>query len=158
MQRVILQQISVMERSRSLSRDEENELLRSNKKVKDSHHASEDACPDRTGTPTNLPKLSFRDKLVEEIPGAYYQAFDFSDYMDAESDFDEEVEELREGFALVSLSKEKKQRIRAPWSKALIVKVFGKIVGYKFLHSRLMNLWKPSGRVDMVDRDRKSVV
>lgn len=71
--------------------------------------------------------------------------------MDAESNSDEEVEELREGFASVSLSKETKQCIRAPWSKAIIVKVFGRIVGYKFLHSRLMNLWKPSGRVDMVD-------
>lgn len=71
--------------------------------------------------------------------------------MDAESNSDEEVEELREGFASVSLSKETKQCIRAPWSKAIIVKVFSRIVGYKFLHSRLMNLWKPFGRVDMVD-------
>ena len=74
--------------------------------------------------------------------------------MDAESNSDEEVEEVREGLALVSLSKETKQRIRAPWSKVLIVKVFGRTVGYKFLHSRLMNLWKPSGRVDMVDLGR----
>jgi len=71
--------------------------------------------------------------------------------MDAELDSNEEVEELSEGFALVSLSKETKQRIRAPCSKALIMKVFGRTVGYKFLHSRLMNLWKPSGRVHMVD-------
>lgn len=71
--------------------------------------------------------------------------------MDAKSNSDEEVEELREGFASVSLSKETKQCIRAPWSKAIIVKVFSRIVGYKFLHSRLMNLWKPFGRVDMVD-------
>ena len=136
---------------RSLSHDEENKLLWSNKKVKDSHHASEDACLDQAGTLANLPKLSFRDKPVGEILGAYSQAFDFSDYMDAELDSNEEVEELSEDFASVSLSKETKQRIRALWSKALIVKVFGRIVGYKFLHSRLMNLWKPSGRVDMVD-------
>lgn len=143
----------VSERSRPLSRDEESELLRSNKKVKDSHH-SEDAGPDRVRTDANPPKSSFRDKLVGEIPGAFSQAFDFSDYMDAESDSDGEVEELTEGLVSVSLSKETKQRIRAPWSKALIVKVFGRTVGFNFLHSRLMTLWKPSGRVDMVDLGR----
>lgn len=144
----------VSERSRPLSRDEESELLRSNKKVKDSHHVSEDAGPDRVRTAANPPKSSFRDKLVGEIAGTFSQAFDFSDYMDAESDSDGEVEELREGLVSVSLSKETKQRIRAPWSKALIVKVFGRTVGFNFLHSRLMTLWKPSGRVDMVDLGR----
>ena len=49
--------------------------------------------------------------------------------MDAELDSDEEVEELSEGFESVSLSKETKQCIIAPYSKVLIVKVFGRTVG-----------------------------
>ena len=71
--------------------------------------------------------------------------------MDADSDSDEDTEELCDGMAAICLSKETKQRIRAPWAKALIVKVFGKTVGFNFLHAKLMGLWKPAGRVDMVD-------
>ena len=52
---------------------------------------------------------------------------------------------------LLYLSKETKPRIRAPWAKALIVKVFCKTVGFNFLHAKLMGLWKAAGRVDMVD-------
>lgn len=79
------------------------------------------------------------------------QAFDFSDHMDAESDSDDECSGIREGFATISLSKETKQRIRAPWAKALIIKVFGRTVGFSYRHSRIMGLWKPLGRMDMVD-------
>ena len=50
--------------------------------------------------------------------------------------------------------KETKQHIRASWAKALIVKVFGKTVGYNFPHLKLMGLWKLVGRVDMVDLGR----
>ena len=64
---------------------------------------------------------------------------------------DSEVENLKEGFAAVKISKEFKNRIRAPWSDTLIVKVFGRIVGFTYLHSKLMALWKPAGRMDCVD-------
>ena len=74
--------------------------------------------------------------------------------MEADSDSDEEIEEVREGFASISLSKETKNCIRAPWVKALIVKVFGKTVGYNYLHSKLLGLWKLTGRVNMVDLRR----
>ena len=89
-----------------------------------------------------------------DIPGAYSQAFDFSDHMDAESDSNEETEDICEGMAVIRLSREIKQCIRAPWTKALIVKVFGKTVGFNFLHAKLMGLWKPAGRIDMVDLGR----
>ncbi|XP_075665847.1 uncharacterized protein LOC142635594 [Castanea sativa] len=74
--------------------------------------------------------------------------------MEADSESNEEVEDIREGFASISLSKETKQHIRAPWAKALIIKVFGKTVGYNYLYSKFLGLWKPSGRVDMVDLGR----
>ena len=90
-----------------------------------------------------------------EILGAYSQAFAISDQMEAESDEDEEIEEVREGFASISLLKETKQCIRAPLAKSLVVKVFGKTVGYNFLYSKLMGLWKPSGRIDMVELGRE---
>ena len=43
--------------------------------------------------------VSFKDKLVREILGAYAQAFCFVDSMDVEVDLDAEVETIREGLA-----------------------------------------------------------
>ena len=74
--------------------------------------------------------------------------------MDAESDSDEELKDICEGMAAIRLSRETKQCIRAPWTKALIVKVFGRTVGFNFLHAKLMGIWKPTGRIDMVDLGR----
>lgn len=71
--------------------------------------------------------------------------------MDVDSNLAEEIDEVREGFAAISLSKETKQRIRAPWAKAITIKVFGRTVGFTFLHTKIMRLWKPTCKVDMVD-------
>ena len=86
-----------------------------------------------------------------EISGAYAKAFDFSDLMDMEADSDEEVEELREGLAAVQLTRETKLHIRKPWSNALIIKLYGGVVGFNFLQSRLNLLWKPTGTLDCVN-------
>nr|POF01449.1 uncharacterized protein CFP56_35727 [Quercus suber] len=94
--------------------------------------------------------ISFKDKLVGEIPGAFTQAFNFGDCMEDDEESDKEVEVLYEGLAAVKFSKEFKQHIRTPWSKAIIVKVFGRTVGFSFLHSRLLSMWKPTGRLDCV--------
>ena len=47
------------------------------------------------------------------------------------------MEPLIEGMAEVKLSKETKTHIRASWSKALIVKVFGRTVGFSYLTFKL---------------------
>lgn len=65
--------------SHSLSAEEEAELARSNKKVKEMHHPSFFARGSTSGEKSFLPlKFSFKDKLVGEIPGAFVQAFNFS--------------------------------------------------------------------------------
>lgn len=82
-----------------LSREEEAELARSNKKVKDVHHAGFSQGPGaRSPSPSPPPPTgslarptSFKDKLLGEIPGAYSRAFAFSDQMEADADSDEEV-------------------------------------------------------------------
>ena len=142
------------ERSCSLSIKEEQELTRSNKKVKDSHNGAPVDTNILPGSTSFASKFSFLDKLVGDIPEAYPQAFAFSNHMDADSKLDEETEELCDGMAAICLSKETKRRIRALWGKALIVKVFGKTMGFNFLYAKLMGLWKPAGRVDMVDLGR----
>ena len=142
-----------------LSREEEEELARSKKKVKDVHHASFNDGSNENELSQNQqnawfsPKDSFKDKLVGVIPGAYAKAFDFTDYMEAEdgAKSDEEVEDLREGLAVVKLTRDTKLRIRSPWLRALIIKLYGKTMGLNFLQTKLNFLWKPVGRLDCVD-------
>nr|POE50672.1 hypothetical protein CFP56_00127 [Quercus suber] len=100
---------------------------------------------------------SFRDKLVGEIPGTYTQAFDLIDMVEEDEvvlDDDDEVGSLRAGFAAVKLSQFTKQRIRAPWSKAFIVKVFGRPVCLNYIQMKLMALWKLAGRLECVDLEK----
>lgn len=113
-----------------LSREEEAELARTNKKVKDIHHAefNDDS---REGSPSlgysnaeSTPRDSFKDKLMGEIPRAFVRAFEFENLMneDEESNCENEEDNLRsrEGRVFVRLSKETKQHIRGSWLKAII--------------------------------------
>lgn len=90
-----------------------------------------------------------------EIPRAYNQAFELDGHMEAKDDSDDEVTELREGMATVTLSKDVKQRIRAPWINSSIVKVYGKVMGYHFLQAKLLALWKPTGKLDFINLEKK---
>ena len=90
-----------------LSQEEQEELVRSNKKVKDVNHAGYRGVP-RLGS--SSPKhgcgswngaTSFRDKVVGDIPGAYTQAFCCGEAMDDDADSDEEVENLHQGLVVV---------------------------------------------------------
>lgn len=73
---------------------------------------------------------------------------------DGEEESKNEINEVNEGFVAMKLSKETKSRIRGAWSNALIVKVFGRMVGYHYLHRMAMSLWKPQCRVDCLDLGR----
>lgn len=142
---------------RSLSREEKEEFARSKKKVKDVSHAGfyEDQCSSLE-SPSHSegswkPNASFRDKVVGEIPRAFSQAFYFEDGMDDDVESDGEVETLRQGLLSIKLSREFKQKIRKPWARAFIVKVYRQNVGLNFIQAKLLVLWKPAGRLDCVD-------
>lgn len=64
---------------------------------------------------------------------------------------DDELSEIQPWEAVVKLSGERKASIQAPWANALTVKVFGRTVGYHFLHSRLLGMWKPVGTMSCID-------
>jgi len=142
----------------TLSHEEEAELARSNKKAKDVNHTGfGDGQGMGQPQPEQVhafrppsPPPSFKDKLVGEIPGAYTQAFNFSELMEDDAESDVEVEQLRVGLAVVKFTKEFKQHIRSPWHKALIVKVYGRTVGFNLLHEKIHSLWRPVGRLDCV--------
>ncbi|XP_050259954.1 uncharacterized protein LOC126705034 [Quercus robur] len=95
--------------------------------------------------------MSFKAKLVGDIPGAFAQAFKFHADENEEPFSNEEVDDPPEGTVAIKLSKRTKMNIRAKWAHSLIVKVFGQTVGFHFLHSRIMQLWKPAGRLDYID-------
>lgn len=59
-----------------------------------------------------------------------------------EAKSDVEEENLYKGFTAVSLSREDKERIRASWASSLIVKSFGRSLGFMFLSSKIRELWK----------------
>ena len=149
-------------KNHALSREKEEELECSNKKVKNVRHADFTASHESRSHSQGCSKApyigdssSFKDKLLGEIPRAYNQAFAFDEKMEANIDFDEEVEELREGFAAVKLSKDVKHRIKAVWASSLIVKVYGRSVGFNYIQAKLNALWKPMGRLDVIDLGKK---
>ena len=72
---------------------------------------------------------------------------------DATSD-NGEIGSLRAGFIKVKLSKFTKRRIQAPWSKAFIVKVFGRPISLNYIQMKLMALWKLAGKLDCVDLEK----
>nr|XP_023908557.1 uncharacterized protein LOC112020226 [Quercus suber] len=130
--------------------EEDAELQRSTKKVKEDQHlgVSQGGC-DGGGGGTGA--LSYKAKLVGDISGDYAQAFNFLTDEVEELFSDEEMDDPPEGSVAIKLSKKTKINIRAKWNHSLIVKVFGRTVGFHFLHSRIMQLWKPAGRLDCID-------
>ena len=136
--------------ARARSGEEEAELQRSTKKVKEdlTSGPSQTSLEQGRGASNTM---SFKAKLVGDIPGAFAQAFKFSADDDEEPFSDEEVDDPPEGTVAIQLSKRTKMNIRAKWAHSLIVKVFGRKVGFHFLHSRIMQLWKPAGRLDCID-------
>jgi hypothetical protein len=141
---------------------------RNNKKHKESHllsvaeesHESGnhngDAIPNsEPGSPIRVRSgISYKDSLVGMIPGAYEYAF-FGSSMEEDADFssdeDDEDEPPEDGEVVIKFSRELKHRIRAPWSSSLIVKVFGRSVGYVFLMNKLKTMWKVAGNFSCVD-------
>lgn len=125
------------------SSEEEEELCRCTKKYKDRGGDKTFTQPRRT--------VSYKESLIGDIPGTYAQAFKFDSEIAEHEDSDTEVEELVEGMTEVVLSKETKARIRSPWAKALIVKVYGRTVGFSYLTLKVNALWKPMAKMDCVN-------
>ena len=129
--------------------EEQEKLQRSNKRVKDSSsdggHGEEET---EMGNP--LPK-SYKDKLLVVIPGAHAQMCIANNQQYGKEYFDNEMDEVTEEFAVVKLSKEIKSKIKGVQSNALIVKVFGRMVGYHYLHRTGLSPWKPQCIVDYLD-------
>nr|POE54627.1 hypothetical protein CFP56_71652 [Quercus suber] len=132
-----------MSESAIRSSEEDDELQRSTKKVKEN-------CRGRGPLEQHSPRLggegiSYKEKLIRDIRSAFEQAFNFENVMETEAKSDkEEEEELLPREVVVKLSSDRKAKIRAAWNNTLIVKVFRKTVSYHYLVSKLTSLWKPT--------------
>ncbi|KAL0001445.1 hypothetical protein SO802_015226 [Lithocarpus litseifolius] len=136
-----------MERERST--EERDTLERSTKKFKENHGLDGDHSQSNEKGRNTF--RSCKDKLVRDIPGAYEQAFGFAANMEEEVESNVEEDYLCDGMVAISLSKEEKTRIREPWGQAIIVKMFGKNMGFLFLSTRLRAMWMPVGGMDCID-------
>ena len=137
--------------------DDDGPPSRISKKLKDSHRppgGSETADLGSSPPDDRRFAVSYKDSLLGDLPGAYAKAF-FGEDMDAdvadEVNSNEEDEPAQVGEVVIKFPRELKRRIRAPWSTSLIVKVFGRLVGYLFLVNKLKSLWQPSGGFSCVD-------
>lgn len=132
--------------------EEEDKLERSTEKFKDVHSKGEDLGNSIGKDDRPVHHLgSYKDRPVGAIPRAYIQAFGFESSLEEEIESDEEKDVLCEGMIALKLSKEEKRRIREPWSQSIIVKTFGRNVGYMHLSFRLRTMWKPMGKMDIID-------
>lgn len=99
----------------------------------------------------DLHPKSYRDKLLGDFLGVHaHMSLPYSHNL-GEEESDIELDEVAKGFTTVKLSKETKIKVRGAWSNALIVKVFGRTVGYHYLHRMNLSMWKPQCRVDCLD-------
>ncbi len=138
--------------------EDDGTSCRNNKKHKESHLNSTDgnATPVREPSPPVGVRnsISYKDSLIGMIPGAYEHAFfgsSMEEDADLSSDEDDEGEPPGDGEVVIKFSRDLKQRIRDPWSSSLIVKVFGRSVGYVFLVNKLKSMWKAAGNFSCVD-------
>nr|POF20984.1 hypothetical protein CFP56_40005 [Quercus suber] len=86
---------------------------------------------------------SYRDKLMGEILGAFAQAFNLSTNNEGVSSKPMDLGDVVKDMIAMTLTLETRRSIQARWTHAIIVKVFGRMVGFHFFHAKKPN-FRPS--------------
>ena len=86
------------------------------------------------------PLRSYRDSIIQpECNWGNHSTDDLPPSMvDEDSDIESDSEDQ---CPVIQLSKDDKRRIQAPWQSALIIKAFGKSVGFKYMDFKIHSLW-----------------
>ncbi|XVE96268.1 hypothetical protein REPUB_Repub02eG0206400 [Reevesia pubescens] len=128
--------------------EKKDELHRSRKKI-DAPIAPCVAASEEAHPPVIRQVVSYKDSLLGEDYGS------FADTVRMDGNYsgdDEPMQEVyKDGELSVSLDVEEKRRLRQIWSHSLIVKVYGKTVGYRFWKFKLGQLWSSIGKPCIVD-------
>ncbi|OMO81373.1 hypothetical protein COLO4_23636 [Corchorus olitorius] len=146
------EEADILQRSNKRIKESSDNMILENETVNDQVTSETISAPNDMATDNgnNGFSLSYKDKLVgsqdENIISFISTPSFLEDPFDSKS---EGVEE--EGVASIHLSKEEKQRIKAPWAHTDIVKTYVKNVGYNFPYPRVKAQWKPEGKMDYID-------
>ncbi|OMO70232.1 hypothetical protein COLO4_28682 [Corchorus olitorius] len=97
-------------------------------------------------------KISYKDTLSLGVFSSFINESNESDSLDLNTTTTINSEQTINGEVInISLSSSDKERLSKRWAQSLIVKVYGKRVGYKFLSSKLQQLWKLQNFPAIVD-------
>ena len=122
-----------------LSTKETNHLQRSTKKHKG-------------GSGSSLPPRSLRSyKGIVSNPKGDWDSSHPHESFSYEEDLSDIKDDSADCCLVILLSKEEKQRIHAPWRSTIIIKAFGKSLGYKYLDYKICAIWKLVGDMQCID-------
>ncbi|CAL5432622.1 unnamed protein product [Camellia sinensis] len=99
-------------------------------------------------TPSRLPGSSFMAALTSDNTKLWYQG----DSDDEDTTLHEAADtQMVPDCPRITVLPEELSTLRAPWRKALIVKVLGRAVGYRLLTQRMKQIWQLQHSIDVVD-------
>lgn len=74
-----------------------------------------------------------------------------SESLDEVSDDDQDTEdEFEDVNPAICLTKAKKKEMREPWRRTLVIKIWGRKVGYTYLQRRLQAIWHPREKMEVI--------
>nr|XP_009794210.1 PREDICTED: uncharacterized protein LOC104241008 [Nicotiana sylvestris] len=91
------------------------------------------------------PQHSYKEMLLDK------QECNQTNYYDMEHQSTPEVAKGKHIEGSIPLSPEEKERLYMPWKFSVIIKIFKRKMPHHMLRSRLINLWKPSEQLILVD-------
>nr|GLL45963.1 uncharacterized protein LOC109183389 [Ipomoea trifida] len=89
--------------------------------------------------------------LEEVDPALPEDANWFEDDIIVDSDVEDEPSERDDGIPVVRFSKKVREDLVKPWRNALLVKYLGKPVAFSLFQQRMLRLWNPSGKIELID-------
>lgn len=95
------------------------------------------------------PRRSFKDSILGGDYGVYNKTCKEKDEPVSDDDEAEQTED-DEDCPTITLTKKEKACLRQPWRRTLIIKVWGRSVGYNYLLKRLQMIWKPKASMDLI--------
>lgn len=149
-----------------LSQEERDLLERSTKKAKavdetmqakaqgfKDHHSSRADTMEIEGE-SQTSKRTFKESLMGYDLEKRNHDRRFNNKDDTASDDEDEQQEDDDPLCpVIKVSREEKIRLRRPWKRTLILKVWGRAVGYNYLLRRLNMIWKPKATMEVVAID-----
>lgn len=134
-----------------ISAEEQDSLERSTHKLKNtittqaSQMAEQIQDVQTSGSPA---PFSYKDKLVRDL----FMNFSTSiSHSMRDIDLDPEIINTYNSPTFIPIDSEEKKRLYQPWVHALIIKLFGRKIGYKYLLSKLSAIWKSNEAIVLMD-------